>query len=133
MGNNPAFFNQSIAIVIGIDQYANGIPSLRTAVSDAKRLGLLLRDNYGYNVIECVDEAATSAALHELFANQLPAKLTAEDRLLIYFAGHGLAAASDGGPAGFLVPCDARDGDHTTMLPMLEVQEYLSKLQCRHL
>lgn len=130
---NTTYFKQSVAIVIGIDQYTRGIPSLRTAVRDARRLGELLCDNYGYDVIQYVDEAATRVALHELFANQLPAQLTADDRLLIYFAGHGLAAPSDGGPTGFLVPCDARDGDYTSMLPMLEIQKHLATLPCRHL
>ena len=35
---------------------------------------------------------------------QLPRALGAEDRLLLYFAGHGIALDGDAGPAGYLVP-----------------------------
>ena len=33
--------------------------------------------------------------------------VTADDRVLFYFAGHGIAADGDDGPAGYLVPADA--------------------------
>ncbi len=35
-------FKRSLAVVIGINQYVNGIPELKTAVNDANQLALIL-------------------------------------------------------------------------------------------
>jgi uncharacterized caspase-like protein len=43
-------FRASHAVVIGIDTYANGIPQLRTAVNDARRIGQVLETEFGYAV-----------------------------------------------------------------------------------
>jgi WD40 repeat protein len=64
---------------------------------------------------------------------QLPSILGPDDRLLFYFAGHGVATDSDDGPAGYVLPQDARREDDTTFLQMTELQQALNGLQCRHL
>ena len=57
----------------------------------------------------------------------------ADDRVLFYFAGHGIAADGDDGPAGYLVPADADPTDLKTLIPMAELQDALQALPCRHL
>ena len=59
--------------------------------------------------------------------------VTADDRVLFYFAGHGIAADGDDGPAGYLVPADADPHDLKTFIPMAELQDALQALPCRHL
>ena len=92
--------------MIGIDDYANGIPRLTTAANDARRLAQLLQADYGYEVCLLV-EGVTKARLSALFQEQLPAQVGKDDRLLLYFAGHGIALDGDDGPEGFLIPQDA--------------------------
>jgi len=41
-------FRQSHAVVIGINGYGNRIPSLRTAVNDARRIAEILETEFGY-------------------------------------------------------------------------------------
>ena len=53
--------------------------------------------------------------------------------MLFYFAGHGIAADGDDGPAGYLVPADADPTDLKTLIPMAELQDALQALPCRHL
>ena len=60
-------FQRSIAIIIGIDAYDHGIPTLRTAVNDARRLADVLARQHGYEVTTLVDGEATRARLVELF------------------------------------------------------------------
>ena len=43
-------FRASHAVVIGINGYGNGIPPLRTAVNDARRIAEVLETEFGYAV-----------------------------------------------------------------------------------
>ena len=63
----------------------------------------------------------------------MPRLVAANDRVLFYFAGHGIAADGDDGPAGYLVPADADPMDMKTLVPMAELQDALQALPCRHL
>ena len=138
-------FKRSLAVVIGIDRYVNGIPELKTAVNDANHLALILEKNYQYQVLRLLDEDATKDKLSSLlaafeeqtfpFPDGSKIHVEPDDRFLFYFAGHGFA--QDGldnadGPVGFLVPQDARR-DEDTWLKMQRLHDALIKLPCRHL
>jgi len=127
-----AEFNRSIAIVVGINQYQNGVKPLRTAVSDATEISQVLKVDHGYHVSLLTDQQATLAMLRSLLANVLPKTIHPDDRLLFYFAGHGIAFNSDEGPEGYLIPQDAVLGESYTYLPMTEVHDALTQLSCRH-
>ena len=127
-----AEFARNLAFIIGIDNYQNGISPLRTATNDAKRLVEILREKHNYQVWVCLDELATLNNLIQLLEITLPQQVTSEDRLLLYFAGHGIALNGEDGPQGYLIPQDAVLGDTKTYLPMTRLQECLNKLPCRH-
>ncbi len=119
--------------MIGIDQYREGIPALRTAVNDARRLGATLASEHGYDVISLLDGEATQERITTLLTQELPARIGADDRVLFYFAGHGVARDGDDGPNGFLLPVNAVRGDDTTFLHMPLVHDALLALPCRHM
>jgi uncharacterized caspase-like protein len=125
-------FLHSLAVVIGIDDYANGIPPLRTAVNDARRMAQVLAQQHGYDA-RLIVEKVTLARLRALFTKTLPTMADESDRLLVYFAGHGIALDSDDGPAGYLVPQNARPEDRDTLLPMSDLHNWLTALPCRHM
>lgn len=127
-----AEFSRSLAFVIGINNYDNGISPLQNAVNDAKKLIEILRKKHGYQVWVCLDLVATQKNLLELLEKTLPQQVSGDDRLLFYFAGHGIALNGDDGLAGYLIPQDAKLGDIETYLPMTKLQECLEKLPCRH-
>ena len=129
----PAPFAHSVAVVIGIDHYRNGIPELRTAANDARRMGELLHTQHGYELIALLDSDATLANITTLLTTTLPARIGSDDRVLFYFAGHGVARDGDEGPNGYLLPADATRGDDTTYLDMPLVHDALLKLTCRHM
>ncbi|MEA5518808.1 ABC transporter substrate-binding protein [Limnoraphis robusta] len=131
-------FQRNIAVVIGINNYQNGIHQLKTAVNDAKAVADLLENEYNYQkVVRLFPEhgETTLAALNQLLFDILPNKIkpTESDRLLFYFAGHGIARNSEDGPAGALIPQDANLGNWETYLPMKKLNEALSQLECHHL
>ena len=136
-------FNRNLAIVIGINQYQNGIHPLKTAVADALRLADIFHDNYEYNLINpfsqsntaITDQSATLENLRSLLTDILPNQIkpTKSDRLLFYFAGHGIAQNSETGPQGYIVPQDADLNNPQSLLPMQELHDSFSSLDCRHL
>jgi WD40 repeat protein/energy-coupling factor transporter ATP-binding protein EcfA2 len=125
-------FARNLACVIGVNTYRNGISSLQNAVNDAKRLIEILRDQHGYYVWDCLDESASLDNIHELLSKTLLQEIKSNDRLLFYFAGHGIALNGDDGPEGYLIPQDGVLGDTKTYLPMRQLQEYITLLPCRH-
>lgn len=126
-------FAQSIAVVIGINAYFNGIPRLETARNDAEHLAKILEEEHGYSTRLLLDEEATHQHIRDLLTQELRTTLGAEDRLFFYFAGHGVALEGDDGPNGYLLPSDARRGEEATYLHMPGIQESLFQLNCRHL
>ncbi|MFS0519399.1 caspase family protein [Nostoc sp. UIC 10607] len=125
-------FSRNLAFIIGINNYTNGISSLQNAVNDAKRLVEILREKHKYEVWVCLDEVATLKSLNQLLEKTLPEQVNENDRLLFYFAGHGIALNGNDGPAGYLIPQDAKLNVTETYLPMTKLQESLEKLPCRH-
>ena len=126
-------FDRSIALVIGIDRYGNGIPALRTAVNDGRRLADLLETEHAYEAIRLFDEDASLARLTAVLTRELPSRLSPDTRVLVYFAGHGVALDGDEGPNGYLVPQDARLDVAASYLSMPAVHDALLALDCRHL
>ena len=135
-------FARSLAVVIGINAYHNSIASLKTAVPDAMAIASILKDSYQYQLVHpdgksgvIVDRYATSDRLKRLFTETLPQKInpTKSDRLLLYFAGHGIARNSDTGPEGYLVPQDGEIDNPDSLLRMGDLHHWLSQLECRHL
>jgi WD40 repeat protein len=125
-------FRRSLAVVIGIDRYCDGVPTLRSAVADARALADVLAAKHGFEVWPLYDAEARLSGLRTLLVDRLPAALGPSDRLLLYFAGHGIALDGDAGPAGYLLPADAARGARETFLPMQELHDGLQRLSVRH-
>lgn len=125
-------FARSLAVVIGINHYQTGVPSLNTAVNDAEELAHVLETEHGYQVTLLLDEKASLANILQLLQEYLPKEVTDNDRLLFYFAGHGIALNGDDGPEGFLIPQDAQLSSTSSYLPMPLLHDALVALPCRH-
>ena len=128
--NEVSDFDRSIAVIVGIDKYEH-VPQLKTAVNDATKLADTLRDDHNYDVILLTDEWATLEMINRVLQT-LPTKMQQDDRLLFYFAGHGIAEEGDDGPTGYLIPQDAQIDDESTLLEMTRFHDALMELQCKH-
>lgn len=94
-------YARRIAVTIGIDRYA-AHPQLRYAVSDARRIGALLRD-HGFEVVSILEnDQATRAGILELLNHQLPTQVGPKDLVVVFFAGHGATV----GDMGYVLPID---------------------------
>jgi uncharacterized caspase-like protein len=103
-------YGKSHALVIGIDKY----PSIQGhdlsyAVDDATAVAQRLKDVFGFqDVILLRNEEATKDAIHEAIMKLTDKKNVAEnDRVLVYFSGHGYSLKVGGNFNGFLIPEDA--------------------------
>jgi WD40 repeat protein/energy-coupling factor transporter ATP-binding protein EcfA2 len=131
---NTSEFKLNLAVVIGINDYRNGIPALGTARQDAEAIATILETEYHYQVHLITENQATAYNLRQWLDTELPEviKKVTPSRLLFYFAGHGIALNGDDGPQGYLIPQDAKLGDVSTYIPMQQVEAALTQLSCRH-
>ncbi len=105
---NIGFYSDSFALLIGIDKYHNW-PQLNYAVADAEIMQKLLTETLDFpndNVYMLLDEEATLLNIKKEM-NKLKNIANDNDRVLIYFAGHGITVPlPKGGEEGYLVPVD---------------------------
>jgi uncharacterized caspase-like protein/uncharacterized protein YgiM (DUF1202 family) len=114
------------ALVIGNNKYEH-LPQLETAVSDAAAVAEILRLKYGFEV-----NLLINATRGEILSavNTLRAELTEEDRLLVYYAGHGELDRATG--TGYWLPVDAEPNDDTNWVPNESLSRHFKGMSARH-
>ena len=104
------FYNNSWALVIGINAYQYGSP-LSYACNDSDAVASMLIIELGFpkdNLFILKDEAATKQAILDTYLGFHDKANNPDDRLFVFFAGHGLTLEGLHGPIGYLVPVDGR-------------------------
>ncbi len=129
-------FGRSVALMMGINAYERGVPPLRTACADVEAIGALLEAEHGFTTRLLRDREVTGdrlrALLMDKLGDELGSPLSERDRLLVYFAGHGLSLPGERGPEGRLLLADADASDPGTFFAMNELRRLLNTLPCRH-
>lgn len=123
----PVTIPRSYALLIGVGDYANltAKQQLKFAERDAEMLYSVLISPEGgnfraENVKRLIGKQATLANMRQAIEQWLPSVAKDDDRVLIYFAGHGFVA---GGQA-YLAPHDIRTNDiQATGYPMARLGE----------
>jgi len=124
--------DKSYALVIGINDYKDsGIEDLATAVADAKAVGRVLEEHYGFEVEILTDGEATKKNIYSSLSS-LRNSARMGDSVLIYFAGHG--EVDDIG--AYWLPFDAaapgEDGAEAAWVPSSSIRDNLSAFRNRH-
>ncbi|HFE32806.1 MAG TPA: caspase family protein, partial [Gammaproteobacteria bacterium] len=118
------------ALVIGNDDYRDPQkrwPSLETAVKGARAVADMLKNRYGFDDVQLLENATRREmliALDELGRNVLP-----NDNVLVYYAGHGFLDSETG--KGYWVPVDAQGTDKTTFLRNSSIRDELNTIAAR--
>ena len=129
-------YDNSYALIIGIDKYEN-VSNLDYAVKDANSVAALLKDNFDFPLknikVLLNDEATYSNVRNSLAEISLSAK--ENDRVLIYFAGHGETMdLPDGGELGYLLPVDGNaDNLYVSSIGMDELKKISSMSKSKHM
>jgi len=114
------------ALVIGNNEYDH-LTDLKMAASDARAVAQLLAERYAFEV-----ETLTNATRYEIMSAlaRMRAKLTEDDNLLIYYAGHGsLDVASD---EGYWLPADAERDNPANWLANTTISAQLRAMSAKH-
>jgi uncharacterized caspase-like protein len=133
------------AVIIGINRYADSrIPDLRYARADAESFHDVLTDSeFGQfpqdNVRVLVDEHATRKNIIAEIGVALPKRVSSNDLVCLFFAGHGAPEPSSDTKSSdrtekYLLPHDAIvDELRATAIPMEEVRKWLSWIDARQI
>lgn len=128
-------YNKTYAVIIGIDNYPNLLSEfqLSYAVSDAKAIERMLRSKFLFNKIYTLyDKQATKSNILDLLLNKL-SKISKDDAVFVFFAGHGGQEQTDFGPMGFIVPQDGNFSDMRKVISMSTIRDDISKrIRAKH-
>lgn len=138
---SKAFYGNSIAVVIGIDNYTQW-PSLEFAVNDAVAVSKKLRELGFHRIVEFYNADATKLQINRLLRDTLPKMLGKNDRILVYFAGHGQTETfrrrDNSGTIltekeGYIIPIDADYGNFKgTAISMATIRESVKNYKAKH-
>ncbi|GAB4479454.1 MAG: hypothetical protein Kow00124_25160 [Anaerolineae bacterium] len=126
-------YDRSLALVIGIDAYQGRLPPLTTAVRGAEAVAAELRDDLGFEVILLRDREATRDAIYGVINGALT-RTGPDDRVLIYFAGHGITrTTTSGAKVGYLVPHGADAGEFHRAIEMADLVDQADFIPAKHI
>jgi formylglycine-generating enzyme required for sulfatase activity len=134
----PTESGESWAVVIGINAYQNErVPRLRYAVNDAHSVAsALLRLGFKPDrIVMLTDSEATKTRIETLLGDELRQRIGPADRLLVFFAGHGLTdRLRSGEEEGYLLPVDGDPGRlFGSAISMTALRQISDRLRARHI
>ncbi|MCH9019962.1 MAG: caspase family protein [Proteobacteria bacterium] len=120
--NRPKFKGAYHALIIGNGVYVS-LPRLETAVKDAEAVADVIRRRYVFDKENVT--VLTNATRREILGQLggLRKSLGADDRLLIYYSGHGYI--DEATQSGFWQPADAEELDDFTWIAIDDVVRQL--------
>ncbi len=130
-------YSDSWAIVIGIDDYAKW-PKLQYAARDAQAIRETLIQKFSFatdHVVSLTNQQATRAGILGAFHEKLAhSGMKKNDRLFVFFAGHGATRQlSSGRDLGYIIPVDSDPNQIATdAIPMTEMQNIAESLTAKH-
>jgi uncharacterized caspase-like protein len=127
-----SLYSHSYAVIIRINAYDKW-PSLEYAVNDARSIQKRFKEMGFYTTI-LLDNYATRENILKVLGDELPKKVEKNDRVIIFFAGHGQTEElADGSQMGYLVPVDSDTRNiFSTAISMDQVRQFSRRLPAKH-
>lgn len=128
-------YSRSRALVIGIDKYTRASP-LEYAVCDADEFRQTLIDSLGFepqNITYLANETATRQAILKVFLRFSGEDIDIDERLIVFYAGHGHTRTGSRGEIGYLVPHDADLSDFSTLIRWDEFTRNSELVRAKHI
>lgn len=127
-------YTESRALVIGINAYRHVGP-LAYARNDATEMRDILVNELGFpedNVTCLLDEQATRDSILRSYFRFTKDDVGLDDRVFVFFAGHGQTLTGSRGEVGFLVPHDAVLDDYSTFVRWDELTRNAELIRAKH-
>ena len=128
-------YDQSWAVIIGIDEYQH-VEQLGCAVNDAAAVSQAVTE-FGFtegNIFTLLNGDATKQSIQDLLSVEIVKRAGPNDRVLVFFAGHGQDyTTAQGIKRGYLIPVD---GDSERLasrgIAMHEIENWAELLPAKH-
>lgn len=111
-------YSNSHALIIGIDDFQYASP-LEFAISDAEAISEALIKKFGFpkaHVQLLTNKEATRSNIMSAYMGYSKSGSEINDRILVFYAGHGFTERGARGEIGFLVPHDGNFADLSTLI-----------------
>ena len=129
-------YDDSWALLVGINEYETVTPNLNYAVDDAEDFKELLIAQFGFseNKITILKNQEATKYNIEKELGKLRRKTKENDRVLIFFAVHGQTyELPEGGEMGFLLPYDSDIEDlYLSSIPMTDLKQQANTFKAKH-
>lgn len=118
------------ALIIGINSYPSMGENLENAIRDAKALYDVLAERYIFEKENM--NLLLNPNREDLYIafDKLSSKVTGNDNLLIFYAGHGLW--EEDSQLGYWLPSNARKENRAAWFPNSSLVDYLKAIKSRH-
>jgi hypothetical protein len=131
----PAY-SGSHALIIGINRYQSASP-LSYAVNDAEGIADILIKKFNFpsqKVTLLTDAAATRDGIRSAYFKYIHADdVQPNDRIIVFFAGHGHTVRGYRRETGFLIPVDGNIGDLATLVRWDELTSNGELIKAKHI
>ena len=117
------------ALLIGNNDYKHW-QKLDAAINDVVTIGEILESKYGYHV-EVLTDGTSDVIRNKLI--ELSKKVTSEDNLLIYYAGHGDRNVDMSPIRAYWIPVDAGKTLDAKWINTQDVSAYVSQIPAKHI
>lgn len=128
-------YTNSWAVIVGINAY-QFCPPLAYACNDAEVLSSALVDQLGFpssNVFQLKNGEATKQAILDQYLKLTELASNPDDRVLIFFAGHGLTKEGLKGPVGYLAPVDGSPDNISSLIRWDELTRNADLIPAKHI
>lgn len=128
-------YSKTRALIIGINTYKN-ISILHHAVNDATAFRSILINNFSVkeeNISFLTNEEATKINIYNAFMRFTRDDIDIDERIFIFFAGHGTTTSGYRGEVGYLAPYDAILDDFSTFFRWDDFTKNSELVPAKHL
>lgn len=129
-----ARYENSWALIIGINDYQHVSP-LGYACQDAQAVADLLIRRFDFqseNVTTLLNERASREAVSSAFLRFAQQDVQENDRIFVFFAGHGHTRTGNRGEVGYLVPADGDPDNLASLVRWDELTRSADLIRAKH-
>jgi uncharacterized caspase-like protein len=128
-------YGTSWALVIGINEYRIAAP-LGYAKQDAEAFARILESDFGFahgKVLLLLDNDATREKILSSFLSFANDPIEPDDRVAVFFAGHGCTRLGNRGEVGFLVPVDGDPNNLASLIRWDDLTRNAELVPAKHM
>jgi len=128
-------YSNSRALIIGINQYKSA-PPLEYAANDAMAVADILMKTFGFdesNLKILTEEKASRSEIMAHYMAFASKEIENDDRIFIFFAGHGYTQTGKRGEVGFLVPYDGDINDLSSLIRWDDLTRNAELISAKHI